>query len=140
MTQRRPGQQEMPTVIGDENLHPEALAAITSQTKPEESVLAYSGFDWENKVIAITDQRVIVADNSRKIHFSRYYDEIVEIIREGRELVINTRFGKAQYRMGNEADVVEIEYMIGRLAGLNSGQEPTPELEGGVVGHTGELE
>ena len=116
MTQRQPVQRETPTIIGEEELNPQALVAIEERIGSEEIVLAYTGFDWENKVIAVTDQRVIVADGDEEVQFDHVYSDITSVSRQGRTLAIKPKRRRvAEYRMGDEANVAEIEHLINHL-------------------------
>ena len=115
MMERQPVQQETPTIIGEEELNPQALAAIERTVRADEKILAYSGFDWENKVIAITDRRVLVGGNDGKLTFNRRFSVLTSVNREARTLVLGTRTGSADYRMGDEANVAEIEYLINHM-------------------------
>ena len=50
--------------IGDEALNEEAADLIGSLLRDDEIPVAVAGFDFETKVIAITDQRVIIASGN----------------------------------------------------------------------------
>ena len=59
-------QNEEPFVVGDESLDPDALVAIEKAIQRQERIIAWSGFDWETKVFAVTDKGIMVADNEGK--------------------------------------------------------------------------
>ena len=50
--------------IGDEDINQEATAFIDSLLRDDETPVAVAGFDFETKVIAVTDQRVIIASGN----------------------------------------------------------------------------
>ena len=129
MIQRPSNQQETPAIIGDEELNAQALAAIERRIGLQEKVLAYSGFDWEQKVIAITDRRVIIADNNGSEVFVRGLRDLSSVSREGRTLVFRSSRRKHEFRMEDEGNVSEIEYLIKHQVSLLSGQESPLNLE-----------
>ena len=50
--------------IGDESLNRSAMQTIVKTKKVDEPIIAISGFNFQNAVIAITDQRVLIADEN----------------------------------------------------------------------------
>ncbi len=99
-------------LLGDEKLHPEAAGKIRSIIRPPDKLLAWAGFDWGNKVIALTDQAVSITDSKGAIVFTRSYHGIVRATHQGRSLVINTSSGNHEYQMGNEEVVASLARYI----------------------------
>lgn len=128
MTQMPGSLQDEVIVIGNEGLAVNAVATIKRLVRPDETVIACSGFDFESKVLAVTDQRIIIADKNGNVNFLLGLDELVSVTRETRTLVIGTKFTSAKYRMGDENTVAEIERLITDLVGANYDQEPTPDM------------
>lgn len=98
-------------VLGDEELNPEAIERIDAAIRPGEAVLVFAGFDWQNKVIALTDQRILIADGNGLV-IRRQYDGILSATNRGRTLVITTRQGDSEFRMGNEELVATLARLI----------------------------
>ena len=105
---------EEPGVIisGDEDLNKNAVACIDSILREGETPLAISGFDFETKVLAITDQRVLVAgeeDAAGTLVLSVNHDDISPITRDGRTLIIKTGTAEEyRYRFGKDQTVEEL--------------------------------
>ena len=102
-------------VCGDEGLNEKAVACVDSIVGEDESLIAVSGFDFEKKVLAITDQRVLVAGEEGDVGtlvLSINHDDISPMTRDGRTLIIKTRKGEEyRYRFGKDQtveDLVEI--------------------------------
>ncbi len=83
-------EEESVTIFGDEWINEEAKAHIDkvlSRHRPPHEIKALSGFDFANKVIAITDQSMVVAhQNGESSYFG--YDHLKNYKREGRTLVL----------------------------------------------------
>ena len=93
-------------LIGDEDLNEKAVYHINRRLRDDETPIAVAGFDFETKVIAITDQRVLVTDQDGTLVFSLNHHDIYLIERDGRTLVIGTRHGnKNRYKFGKDETV-----------------------------------
>lgn len=99
-------------VCGDENLNEKAVSFVDSILGEDESPIAVSGFDFETKVLTITDQRVLVAgeeDAAGSLVLSVDHDDISLITRDGRTLIIETRTAEEyRYRFGKDQTVEEL--------------------------------
>ena len=70
-------------------------------------MIAYSGFDFGSKVIAITNQRVLIAHEERGIEFASSLSNLPTVRRDRRTLILSTNNSQEyKYRMG-DAQVVE---------------------------------
>ena len=95
--------------VGDEDLNDAAANFIDSRLRNNETLIAVSGFDFEKKAIAITDQRVLIADKNDGIILNLPYDQILSINRDGRTLIIRSAFGKEHsHRFGKDQTVQEL--------------------------------
>ena len=95
--------------IGDEALNEEAADLIGSLLRDDEIPVAVAGFDFETKVIAITDQRVIIASGYDGLVLNLRYDDILTIRRDERTLVIRSRAGaEHRHRFGKDETVQEL--------------------------------
>ena len=99
------------TTLGDEEINSEALASIQGQLTEGERILFQSGFDWKSKVIALTNQAIIVGDKSEGVTGRFPYEESL-VERDKRTLTITSNFNdesnqqdEVQYRMGQEETV-----------------------------------
>ena len=128
MTQTQPNLPGEPIVVGSESLNSHAIDRIERMIRHDETLVACSGFDFESKVLAVTDQRIIISDRNGNVNFLLSLDEVASVSRENRTLVIGTKFTSAKYRMGDENTVAEIERLITGLVGANSDQEQEPVL------------
>ncbi len=99
-------------ISGDEALNEKAVACIDSILGEDETPIAISGFDFETKVLAITDQRVLVTsveDDVGMLVLSVNHDDISPITRDGRTLIIKTRKAEEyRYRFGKDQTVEEL--------------------------------
>lgn len=95
--------------VGDEDLNDAAANFLDSRLMNNETPIAVSGFDFEKKVIAITDQRVLIADENDGMVLNLRYDQINWINRDGRTLVIMGREGvERRHRFGKDQTVQEL--------------------------------
>ena len=92
--------------IGDEDINQEATAFIDSLLQDDEVPVAVAGFDFETKVIAITDQRVIIASGNDGLVLNLTHDDIHLMRRDGRTLVIRTRQGDEHRHRFRKDDTV----------------------------------
>ena len=109
--------------IGDENLNQEASDYIGKLLRDDETPVAVAGFDYESKVIALTDQRVIIASGNDGLVLNLAHDAISLIKRDGRTLVIETRSGiEHKHRFGKDETVQELVETARRHKYLQSSQ------------------
>ncbi len=93
-------------ILGDEKLDEDALRAILALLPASHQIQFCSGFDRQSKVIAVTDQSVVIGTHGGKIELARLYSNIDSVSSDGRTLVIDTIDGPSyRYQMG-EARVV----------------------------------
>ncbi len=107
--------------LGDENLDEDALDAILAFLPESHQIQFCSGFDWESKVIAVTDQSVVIGalgigdddELAGEIELACLYSSIDSISNDGRTLVIDTIDGAShEYRMGEERVVRRLVRII----------------------------
>ena len=110
--------------IGDEDVNQEAMALIDRLLRDDEIPVAVAGFDYETKVIAVTDQRVIIASGNDGLVLNLTHDDIHLIRRDGRTLVISTRQGdEHRHRFRKDDTVQELVEIAHRQ---KSPQRPQP--------------
>ena len=98
--------QQSFTIWGDEDLNSDALYTIGTSLGQSENVLYMSGFDFETKIIALTDKSVIVANNEKRTELSKAYADLASVSKEGRTLIIETAKARGhRYKMGEEVVV-----------------------------------
>ena len=95
--------------IGDEDLNEEATALLDRLLGDDETLVAVAGFDFETKVIAITDQRVIITSGNDGLVLNVRHNHISTIRRDGRTLEIRTTTGvEHRHRFGKDDTVQEL--------------------------------
>ena len=95
--------------IGDEDLNEEAADLVDRLLEHDEMPVAVAGFDFETKVIAVTDRRVIIASGNEGLVLNLRHDDINIIRRDGRTLVIRGRSGEEhRHRFGKDDTVQEL--------------------------------
>ena len=95
--------------IGDEDLNEEATDLINRLFQDDEIPVAVAGFDYKTKVIAITDQRIIIASGNDGLVLNLMHNDIHLMSRDGRTLVIMTRDGdEHRHRFGKDETVQEL--------------------------------
>ena len=113
------------TYIGDEDINQEAAALIDRLLRDDETPVAVAGFDFATKVIAVTDQRVIIASGNDGLVLNLTHDDIDLVARDGRTLVIGTRRGEEQrHRFGKDDTVQELVEIAHRQRNPG-GSQPT---------------
>ena len=99
-------------VVGDEKLNEKATAHMERILGKDETLVAVSGFDWDKKVLAITDQRVLITgeeNDASRIVLTINHDDISLVTRDGRTLIIGTKRGvEHRHRFGNDQTVEEL--------------------------------
>lgn len=138
--------QQSYQILGDENLNEAALNAISAYIPQSDRILYCSGFDFESKVIAVTNQSVIVGNDEGEIDLSLFYSGIGTATNEGRTLVINTvsiSGGSHRYRMGSEnvvrrlASIIRVEKQRSKdqrenESSMNGIEQTGPEVNVGI--------
>ena len=116
-------------IVGEEDLNEKAAAYIDRTLRDDETLVAVSGFDFETKVLVITDQRVLITGEENGVGLlvlSVNHDDIDLMTRDGRTLIIRTRKGEDYgYRFGKDQTVEELV----EIAGYQ--QTTQPQLENG---------
>ena len=114
-------EDEEPQIIsvGDEELNEEAVAHINRTLKNDETPVASAGFDFETKVLVITDQRVLItAENGVALILN--HDDIDQMRRDGRTLIIKARSGSEyRYRFATDDTVEELMDIAGAPVSLS---------------------
>ena len=111
--------------IGDEDINQEATALIDRLLRDDEIPVAVAGFDYETKVIAVTDQRVIIASGNDGLVLNLTHDDIHLIRRDGRTLVISTRQGDEHRHRFRKDDTVQELVEIAHRQRHPEGSQPT---------------
>ncbi len=126
--------------VGEEDLSEEAVTYLDSVLGDDEILVAAAGFDFESKVIVITDQRVLVTgeeDGVGVLVLSVGHDDISLMTRDGRTLVIETETGEEnRFRFGDDQTVEELVEISDQLHTIRAGHaddddEELTESEGG---------
>ena len=122
--------------VGDEALNEDATALINRLLHGDEIPVAVAGFDFETKVIAITDQRVIITSGNDGLVLNLRHDDIHIIRRDGRTLVIRTRNGEEhRHRFGKDETVQELVEItrleLNAQAPRADGSDPSSEGQAG---------
>ena len=103
--------------VGEEDLNEEATAYIDRILRDDETPIAVAGFDFETKVLVITDQRILITgeeDGIGMLVLSVTHDDIYPMRRDGRTLIIGTRTGEEhRYRFGKDQTVEELVEIAG---------------------------
>ena len=111
--------------IGDEDVNQEAMALIDRLLRDGEVPVAIAGFDFATKVIAITDQRVIIASGNDGLVLNLTHDDIYLMERDGRTLVTGTRSGEEQRHRFGKDDTVQELVEIAHRQRHPEGSQPT---------------
>ena len=95
--------------IGNEDLDGNAMGIIDEMLYHNEAVTALAGFDFETKVIAVTDQRIIIASRHDGLVLNLTYNDTRNLRRDGRTLYITDAGGtEHRHRFGNDDTVEEL--------------------------------
>ena len=120
-------------LIGDEDLNEKAMGHINKRLRDDETPIAVAGFDYETKVIAITDQRVIIASGNDGLALNLWHDEIRFMKREDRTLGIMTMFGiEHKHRFGKDETVQELVETARRANVLKTPDLQRPHSQAGT--------
>ena len=112
-------------LIGDEDLNEKAVDQVNRQLRDDETPIAVAGFDFETKVIAITDQRVLVTDKYDGLVFSLSHHDIYLIEKNDRTLVFRSRHGNENsYKFGKDETAQALVETARRQK--QSGNRPSP--------------
>ncbi len=99
--------------VGEEELNEDATALIDRLLQDDERLVAVAGFDFETKVMAITDRRVIITSGNDGLVLNLTHNHISVIRRDGRTLVIRTTTGADhRHRFGKDDTVQELVEII----------------------------
>ena len=113
---RAQGEEPEGIVVGDEDVNESAAAYLDSILREDETPVAVSAFDDETRVLAITNRRILVADEQPdgdddgwRLVLDVYHDDVSLLTRDGRTLVIETKAaGERRYRFGQDQTVEEL--------------------------------
>ncbi len=100
------------TVVGDEALNKKASTFLRECLRQDETLIAVSGFDFEDKLLAITDHRIVVTGEENGVGvlvLSVNHDDLSLITRDGRTLVLETSNAEEyRYRFGKDQTAEEL--------------------------------
>ena len=88
------GEEPGVIIAGDENLNEKAVAYVDRILREDETLVAVSGFDFDTKVLVISDQRILVTgeeDDVGMLVLSVNHDDISLMTRDGRLLIIKIK-------------------------------------------------
>lgn len=111
-------QDEEPKVaiVGDDDLDQGSVAYLRGILREGETLVAVSGFSYGEKVLAITDQRVLVAvrgENISRLDLDVGHDDILRFERDGRTLIIEPKqTGERRYKFSQDQTVEELVRMV----------------------------
>lgn len=109
--------------IGDEDLNEGASDLIDELLRDDEMPVAVAGFDFETKVIAVTDRRVMIASGDEGLVLNLLHNDISVIRRDGRTLVIRSKNGdERRHRFGKDDTVQELVETVLRQRQLQGPQ------------------
>ena len=95
--------------VGDEVQNEQAVTTIRLVLSDGEGLIAESGFDFETKVMAVTDQRVLIADKNDGIVLNLRHGNIAMIRGDGRTLIIRAKNGEEhRHKFGKDHTVREL--------------------------------
>ena len=127
------GEEPEVVIAGDEDLNDKALACVDSTLEEDETLIAVSGFDFETKVLTITDKRTLVTGEENDVGMlvlSVNHDDLSLMRKDGRTLVIRTRKAEEyRYRFGKDQTVEELVEMArsqqATQAQFENGEKPS---------------
>lgn len=131
MTQRNQSELSEPTILGDEELDERAMESLHSMLRhrPGEEIVALSGFDFQTKVIAVTNRSVIITGDEEGLIEDIPYERIDYVRREGRTLILRSRNRDKEYRMGRDDVVEALAELIGDLQANRPGDRKAAPRE-----------
>ena len=93
---RAEGEEPEVIIVGDEDVSESAAAYIDEMLREDETPVAVSAFDDAMKVLAITDQRILVADEEAgeddwRLVLTVNHEDILRLATDGRTLIIEPR-------------------------------------------------
>ena len=125
-------------IVGDEEINEDAISTINLLLRGKERAIAVSGFDFETKVIAVTDQRVLIADKNDGIVLNLRHDNVSFMRRDGRTLIIRAKNGEEhRHRFGKDQTVQELveiarrQEAAGKRSTTGASQRKDPPATGG---------
>ena len=101
--------QKQSAIIGDENPNPAARQAIEQLKDSSETIHVLSGLDSQEKVLAATNRRILVADGKSPPEFNQAYENIEAVTCKGETLNIrNLDKTENRYRVKRPRDAAEL--------------------------------
>ena len=118
-----------PHTIGDEQLNDGAMRGIHYIKHPTEDLIALSSFGFESKVIAVTNERIIITKDDGKPEFSHDLESMQPARRDGRTLILKiSETEDHQFHMGKDEWVTELVNLVNHQRNLVlNKQKPTPD-------------
>lgn len=117
--------------VGEEDRNEEAVTFVYNELGDDETLVAVAGFDFETKVLAITDERVLITggdDGAGSLVLSVDHDDISFMTRDGRTLIIETRLGEEhRFRFGEDETVEEIVEIVEAVVPAEEEEPETPQ-------------
>ena len=115
--------------VGEEDLNEEAVTHLVSVLGNDETLVAVAGFDFESKVLVITDLRVLILGASGVLNILNH-DDIARMSRYGRDLVIKTARGyEHRYGFGKGETVEELVEISHHLHTIHAGPDEEYDQE-----------
>ena len=128
-------QETGPAVFGEEKLNADAMSIVDRTIVPGEQILSLSGFDHESKIIAVTNQKILITHKEQGIVFQSPYSGIKEVERNGRTLVIRTSDdARHEYRMRKDDTVESLVNAIRELMPDSPDAETAPTATQEAIG------
>ena len=109
---RAEGEKPKAVTVGDDDLNARTVAYLERILRAGETLAAVSGFSFGEKTLAITDQRILVAEEEGSV--SRLildvgHDDILRFEKDGRTLIIEPRqTGERRYKFGQDQTVEQL--------------------------------
>lgn len=109
---RAQGEEPKVVTVGDDDLNRRAVAYSKGMLRHDESLVAVSGFSFGENVLAVTDQRILVAeeeDSVCRLVLSLDHDAILRLDRDGRTLIIQPKSaGERRYKFAEDQTVLDL--------------------------------
>ena len=109
---RAEGEKPKAVTVGDDDLNASTVAYLERMLRAGETLAAVSGFSFGEKTLAITDQRILVAEEGgsvSRLTLDVTHDDILRFERDGRTLIIEPRqTGERRYKFGQDQTVEQL--------------------------------
>ena len=109
---RAEGEKPKAVTVGDDDLNASTVAYLEGMLRAGETLAAVSGFSFGEKTLAITDQRILVAEEEgsvSRLTLDVTHDDILRFERDGRTLIIEPRqTGERRYKFGQDQTVEQL--------------------------------